>query len=168
MRTIWFAALFLAAGATAATAQSLDGFLGGMLNGCQMSSEFEDFTQSLADEAAGSGMIRVPPRVKDAIGGADIQDREDHYLISVPVTATWKGLPLSGITYFLGKENGIYGWQVLFAATAEQVDATFGADEKRSRAILLKNDPMGAFSPDSVKIGKTSDGVPYFLCDLSN
>ncbi len=167
MRSVAFAALAFLAGITAADAQSLDGFLSGMLKGCEMSKDFTDFTQSLADEAVGQGKIRVPSQVRDAIGTARISDGVDHYLISIPVTATWKGLSVSGITFFLGKGNGIYGWQVLFAATPADVDKTFGADAKRSRQILLQHDQMEAFSADNVKIGVTPERVPYFLCDLS-
>lgn len=167
MRSVGFAVLVLIFSALSAAAQPLDGFLSGMLRGCQMSPEFNDFMKSLADRASGRGKARIPPQIYDAIGRADVRDRGDYYEIAVPFTGTWKRLPLRGITYFLGKDNGIYGWQVLFRTSLSSVRATFGGDLQTSRRLLLKDDVMGIYSADSIKIGTTRNGTPYFSCDLS-
>ena len=111
MRSVGFAVLLFIFSAISAEAQPLDGFLSGMLRGCQMPPEFDDFMKSLAERASGRGKTRIPPQIHAAIGRATIHDRREHYEVAIPFTGTWRNLPVRQMTFFLGKDNGIYGWQ---------------------------------------------------------
>lgn len=166
MGRIGLAAAILIAGTTGGFADPLDHFLDGMLNGCQMSGEFDHFKTSLAERAMGTGKTYIPAEIRDAVGRASVREESEYYEVNVPLSGTWHGLPVRAIGFSFGKENGIHAWGVEFAASAAEVKRVFGPTLARSRKIFMSGDDADMLSPDAIDIINRG-GVVSYICDMS-
>ncbi|WP_454915439.1 hypothetical protein [Xanthobacter sediminis] len=133
-------------GAAPAQAAELDDFLGN-LDECDFpaqGSAFARFTASLfqrygnsADGPQGyaadhTGVVVVlPPELAAAFGAATSRNFGDYTLVTVPVDGTFGSLPLSGMTFSFGNQNGISAITLVFAASQADVAMAFGDSVER-------------------------------------
>jgi hypothetical protein len=155
----------IVASLSVAHAQSFDRFLDGFDRQCKTNAQFEDFSRSLGQRVFQGGQTQLPQELRSAFGAARIVRKSDHMDVFVPLTgATWRGVPLAGIQFFMGIENGISVNAVVFAAPASEVRRVFGPTVTAS-ARAMQADPNNE-SGSTISLGTTA-GKPSIVCDLS-
>lgn len=104
-------------------APALDDLLSGLDAQCSASPSLEAFRSALRDvdgdrypltpEAAKS---QLDAPLRSAIGAIRIlEETADYQLIQVDVVGTWRGVPVEGLVFWLGKSNGILSLVVIFS-----------------------------------------------------
>jgi hypothetical protein len=161
------AALWLAAPLPAHALEpvNFDTFLSGMDDGCFYSESFSTFLGSLADKLNGSGRTVIPDDVRAGIGAAKVKVQDDHFDVFVPARGTWRGHPVAGFTFALGRENGIHVTGIQFAGTLADAKAALGA-RIQAASERMARDPENV-AGQSMELGDWGKG-PVLVCDLSS
>ena len=169
----WFAGLTLMLGAASSAlaqqAASLDGFLAG-LERCDERPDFQKLRMSLARCYANfSGaktakndtkvQIAIPAALAGAFGAFTSRLESEYTEVSAPITGVYQGLPLKGITFAFGNENGISLYGVDFAVPR--------ADLVKKYAASLKKAQKQADSESGVSFG-IHPKLSRIFCDFSN
>ena len=135
----------LALAATPAVAKDVSGFLGGFETGCSGSKDFVRYMFSLGEKYTITGdpgrEIRIPPAFKDAIGQEKVADKGAYVEVTVPMTGTYRGLPVSGLYFELAHESEHYVAAVVFDASVKAVRSALGSRLARVRKAFRQRHP---------------------------
>ncbi|NIX75977.1 hypothetical protein [Microvirga terricola] len=168
VKWILLAVTLAAATPSSGQARKLDAFLGEFQGGCTGSDEYGAFVASLGEWYTSSGSLQnpivAPEEIKKAMGPLRAVDRGEYVSISVPLAGTFKGLPVSGLEFELGNENGIHTEAILFASKLSEVRRLLGRSVVASRKTLAKKFPNSVPSIDIVQ----EKGQVKILCILSD
>lgn len=139
----------------------LSAMLKGYQTGCNLTSEDGNkFLQWLiADDEKGTLKAKpaLTPALDAAIGTPTKSDEGDHWMYSIPMKkTTFKGLNVERIDRYIGKNNGINGFQIFFAEPLKKVKMVFKNEQ-------FKEDEMG-----SRPFLGADRGKPVLSCDTSN
>ncbi len=148
---------------------AFDAFFAGLDAACTRTPAFEAWQAGLAARnvpAAAPAPERAPPAdVAPGIGAVTPTDAGDHVRVSVALDGTYRGLRLTRLIFYFGKENGIYGWAVEFAETPDLVRRILGAAVEKGQRRLARPNESG-FEPST---GFDFDnGRVALFCDFSN
>lgn len=144
---------------------NFDSFLEGFDRECSMNASFNDFNESLIDRVYSNRKSRLPPDLRTAFGAAQILRRPSHAEVFIPLSgASWRGVPLAGLVFFIGNDNGINSKAVVFSGSSSEVRRVFGPSVNAS-ARALKNDPNN-ITEMSIGFGTTL-GKPSIICEMS-
>jgi hypothetical protein len=170
MRTALLALLGLGSVAIAVPAEaatSLDRLLAGQDRACTANAEFRAFQASLVRAYSSGRPARVrptvPAEIAPAIGAVRMEEKSDHLVVTVAVDGTFRGLNLTSIVFYIGKENGISGHALEFSAPAEAVRATFAASVAAGAKTMATQYETGATTGLDF-----TDGRAALWCDFSN
>ena len=154
--------------ATPASAQvAFDTLFAGLDAGCTRNPVFQAWQDGLvARHVPANGMEATPVdlgAVATGIGKSRGVDKGEYVEVTVPLTGTFGGVPVRRLVFSFGKENGIYGYALEFAATREIVERAFAEKVRRSEASIPKDEEgMGGST------GLDFDGRVALWCDFSN
>lgn len=161
------ALFFTACGAGASTGVDFRGFFAGLDTACARSTEFEALQTSLSAKFGSGGdtaaPIAVPPKLASALGAVTTDDAGDHVRVNVALDGRYKGLKLSRLVFYFGKDNGIYGWAVEFDEPAERLRKTLGKAVARGNERLARENDTGASTGLDIDNGRVA-----LFCDFSN
>ncbi len=151
----------------AAAATSLDRFLAGQDKACTDNAEFRALRTSLVQAYATGRSTRVRPTVPAdvaaAFGPVAMEEKSDHLVVTVAVDGTFRGLQLARLVFYIGKENGISGHALEFAAPPEAVKKAFAASVAAGAKAMAAKYETGA----STGLDFT-DGRAALWCDFSD
>jgi hypothetical protein len=161
------AALALGPAPAGAAGVSFDRFLSGQDRACTDGPEFRAFRRSLiriyGAERPKPAKPTLPAEIEPAIRSISMEEKNDHLVVTVVVEGTFRGLALSRIVVYIGKENGIAGHAFEFSASPEAVKKTFAA------AVAAGAEKMAATSQIGASTGlDLRDGRAALWCDYSN
>ncbi|NLH83002.1 MAG: hypothetical protein GX458_19475 [Phyllobacteriaceae bacterium] len=166
---VLFAFALLAGATTPAAAQvAFDGFLAGLDAGCTRTPVFQAWQDGLVARHVPANDRETPPpvdlgAVAAGIGEARGVDKGEYVEVTVPLAGTFGGVPVRRLVFSFGKENGIYGYALEFAATRPVVEKAFRAKVRRSAAAIPKDEEgMGGST------GLDFDRRVALWCDFSN
>ncbi|WP_417582569.1 hypothetical protein [Pelagibacterium sp.] len=143
------------------TRYQMDGFLAGLTQGCQISSDLGVFWEQIVAD----GALIVPADAGKYFSSAQIAVREDHRELRVPVQGVWMGHDVAAISVIAGIDNGYSSIGVIFAAGQEGLDSGFAPLAGHSDAIM-KADPDNLVGASAVY--GTFGGAQQYICDFSN
>jgi len=155
-------------GVASASAQvAFDDFLTGLDAGCTRSPLFQAWQDGLVARHVPANGIEAKPvdlgAVAAAIGPSRGVDKGEYVEVTVPLSGTFGGVPVRRLVFSFGKENGIYGYALEFAAPRKDVERVFRQKVRRSAASIPK---------DEEGMGGTTDldfdGRVALWCDFSN
>lgn len=152
---------------------TFDGFFKG-IESCRTTPAFDSYYKSLGAKFGNlSGSKRavvnaavklvVPGEIQRGLGGGTSTSNGDHTVVRIEAAGTYQGLPVKGLEFVLGNENGIAIHSVLFSAPRAEVIKKFGTVVARAnKAAKTASEEEGGFT---VGFGKGSDSRLY--CDRS-
>lgn len=70
----------------------------------------------------------LPNAVAGAVGNPAVKVETEYSEITLPVSGTWRGLPLVGFEFTRGHENGIGSFGLVFAASVADLRRVLGRD----------------------------------------
>ena len=156
-----------AAPVAARAGANFDAFLAGTDAACEVSQTFSDWRAGLAAKhvpgAAEAPLVRPPTDIAAAIGAVTAIDVGDHVRMTVPLDGTFRGLKLTRVVFYFGKENGIFGWALEFAEPSARVKQVLGKAVAAGNTKMAKTNEAGASTGFDFK-----DGRVALFCDFSN
>lgn len=159
----------LAGAVTPASAQvAFDDFLAGLDAGCTRTPVFQAWQDGLVARHVPSNDQEARPAVDlgavaAGIGTSRGVDKGEYVEVTVPLTGTFGGVPVRRLRFSFGKENGIYGYALEFAASRRVVEQAFREKVRKSEASIPKDEEgMGGST------GLDFDGRVALWCDFSN
>lgn len=161
------ASLVLADAGPVRAAASFDAFFAGMDAACEVSPQFADWRSGLAAKfvpgAAGTAPVAPSADVASSIGPVTSIDAGDHMRITAPLDGTFRGLKLSRVVFYFGKENGIFGWALEFAEEPARVKKVLGKSVAKGNAQMARTNEVGASTGFDFAKGRVA-----LFCDFSN
>ena len=160
--TFLFTALSLSFG-NAAVAVELASTLNGYITSCDVTDKSGQtllaWLGAIDDKRIVSAKPTLPIGLADALGDPSVIDKSDHWLVTVPVKAsTFNGVKISRIERWAGKDNGIYGFAIVFDASPAVIKAAF-------KRVRFKTDETGV---KAILVFDKVTGKSSLVCDSSN
>lgn len=133
-----FATFTLVASTAVLSAASLEQFLGAF-EACKASETFQDYADRLGSHfanpccepgaaAADPRVTITPPAEIAAVAGKPTSTNYGEYTeVTLPITGTYEGIPVSLLVFSFGNENGIFAARLQFDAPRAIVFDRFGA-----------------------------------------
>lgn len=136
--TVAFAVLAVSSLCSSVCAQgvaNLDRFLGG-LELCGENAQFEALRKSVIERFGTDADAKQPKKNRNvrlvlpnelaATMGQPISQLEREYtVVMIPFRGVYQGLRVTSLRFFLGRENGIFGYWVIFDASAQVLRARY-------------------------------------------
>ncbi len=105
----------------------LDGFLGGLADGCRGDAAYDGFVAGLGQRYGRGGdrsaKVEIPRAVRGAVGKAAAVEKADYVEVRVPLRGTLKGVPVSGLQLAVGE--GVDTQAIAFKAPMVRVRKAF-------------------------------------------
>ncbi|RVU19475.1 hypothetical protein [Methylobacterium oryzihabitans] len=155
----------------------LDTFFSGILPRCQGSKSFEQFRTSLADryghDANGKRLksntpVTAPTEIKPALGSISAKNKGEYTLVLVPLSGTFRSLPVSAVEFVFGNENGYDMTIVRFSASRSKVAQVLDQDIARAKRLLKRRFQAGETGADQSVTLDVEGGQTRLICDTSN
>ena len=157
----------LVAPVSARAGASFDGFFEGMDAACEVTQTFAEWRAGLAAKhvpgAVAAPLVRPPADIAAAIGAVTAIDVGDHVRMTVPLDGTYRGLRLTRVVFYFGKENGIFGWALEFAEEPARLKQVLGKAVAAGSAKMAKANEAGASTGFDLENGRVA-----LFCDFSN
>ncbi|MBJ7576413.1 hypothetical protein JHC09_00745 [Devosia sp. MC532] len=149
---------------SAKAGEPLEGFLHGMLEGCEYTESHWDFLRSIANPHFEGSPLIYPDVAGVTFGELKVEDDDGLITLTVPVMSMWRGLLVTHIGLEAMWETGVHVSTVTFGQSEDQALAVLGADVARSNKLIQEWDDLdGGFSAGIT--AHRGRGVLY--CDLS-
>lgn len=125
-----------------------------------------DFSEKPGPAQARAGVrLTLPPAEAAAFGEPSTVNHGDHTALTVPVTGTFGGLPVTRIEFSFGNENGINAATLVFDVPRTAVAKAFGASVAKGNRKGRQEEASGAGAGYSAEIPKADPG--RISCDWS-
>ncbi|ADZ70210.1 hypothetical protein [Polymorphum gilvum] len=148
----------------AARADTLDALLAGFDQGCDYSAGLLAALEELGAAADAGRQPVLPLAAPDLYGPMRVIPSGEYDDIVVPLTATWKDVPVSALRFIRGRENGIFLVLVRFAPPHEAARRVF-APLAEGSAARMAEDPENL--TEATTFLNEIDGELSYVCDLS-
>jgi hypothetical protein len=80
--------------------------------------------------------VKIPVSIRPAIAKATAENKGEWTHIHVPLTGTYRGLPVAAIDFGMGHGNGVWRTDLLFDAPHADVDRVIGKAVRRLNAVI--------------------------------
>ena len=163
--------------AWATTPVVLDPLLGGLLPTCYGSKLFDQFRRSVAArhgyDADGkrlnpSAPIAIPAALAPALGSITARNKGEYTEVIVPVSGSFRSLPVTAVEFAFGNENGINVSTIRFAASKSEVNRILGNDIRAASRLIKQRVRSGETGADQSVTLEEKDGQTRLFCDTSN
>lgn len=157
----------LVAPTSARAGANFDAFFTGMDAACEVTQTFAAWRNGLAAKhvpgAVAAPLVRPPADVAAGIGPVTAIDAGDHVRMTVPLEGTYRGLKLTRVVFYFGKENGIFGWALEFAEEPARLKQVLGKAVEAGNAKMAKAEESTASTGFDLDNGRVA-----LFCDFSN